>query len=168
MSNSNQLGCLGTLLGIFGLRGASETPPKQGFPYGLRDEFLSLSEVSFYHVLKGIVGEDRTLITKVRLGDLFFVRQPHKNQAARNQIDRKHVDFVICDAKTMQPLLGIELDDTSHQRKDRQERDDFVDQVFAAAGLPMLHIPAARGYQPKELAEAVERALASATPPPIP
>lgn len=168
MSTNNQLGCLGTLLGMFGYRGPSEAPAKQGFPYGLRDEFLSPAEVSFYHVLKGILGEDRMLITKVRLGDLFFVRQPHRNQSARNQIDRKHVDFVICDARTMQPLLGIELDDASHQRKDRQDRDAFVDHAFDAAGLPLLHIPAARGYQPNELAEAIERKLAPTSPHPFP
>jgi very-short-patch-repair endonuclease len=115
-----------------------------------------------------MLGESRTLITKVRLGDLFFVRQPHKNHAARNRIDRKHIDFLICDAMTMRPLVGIELDDASHQRKDRKERDDFVDRVFAAAGLPVIHVPAARSYQPKELAEAIDRALAPNSPPPIP
>jgi hypothetical protein len=67
----------------------------------------------------------------------------------------------------MQPLLGIELDDASHQRKDRQERDAFVDQVFAAAGLPLLHIKAARGYQPNELTAQIETTL-HPQPPPIP
>jgi hypothetical protein len=46
----------------------------------------------------------------------------------------------------MCPLIGIELDDKSHQRPDRQARDEFVDRVFAAAGLPIVHILARRTY----------------------
>jgi hypothetical protein len=40
----------------------------------------------------------------------------------------------------------MELDDKSHQRKDRQERDIFVDGVFRAAGLPLVHVPVRRAY----------------------
>ena len=59
----------------------------------------------------------------------------------------------------MEPVLGIELDDKSHQRKERQERGAFVGSVFAEAGLTLLHIPAAKGYVPEELAEQVTTAL---------
>lgn len=30
----------------------------------------------------------------------------------------------------MRPIVGVELDDSSHKRADRQERDEFVDSVF--------------------------------------
>ena len=52
----------------------------------------------------------------------------------------------------MRPLVGMELDDRSHQRADRKERDEFVNEVFKAAGLPLLHVPARRGYVVNELA----------------
>lgn len=106
-----------------------------------------------------MLGLDLYLITKVRLGALFFVRQPHRNLAARNRIERKHADFVLCDAQTMQPILASGLDDSSHERKDRQKRHGFVDQVFAVAGLPILHIPATRTYQPGQLATSINEAL---------
>ncbi|MCB0191781.1 MAG: DUF2726 domain-containing protein [Anaerolineae bacterium] len=35
----------------------------------------------------------------------------------------------------MTPIAGIELDDGSHKQAKREQRDTFVDQVFAAAGL---------------------------------
>lgn len=47
----------------------------------------------------------------------------------------------------LEPVLAIELDEKSHQRKDRKDRDAFVDQVFQAAALPLLHVPAAKGDQ---------------------
>lgn len=52
----------------------------------------------------------------------------------------------------MRPLVGIELDDKSHERLDRKARDEFVDQVFAAAKLPLVHVSAKRTYAVLELA----------------
>ncbi|MCB1232356.1 MAG: DUF2726 domain-containing protein [Verrucomicrobiae bacterium] len=148
MAGAQRSGCLGLFLAPF-LGGKGEAAVV--YPYGKRDAFLSPAEVSFFHVVKSILPPDYHLVTKVRLLDLFFVRQPHQNQAARNRIDRKHVDFVICDAKTMDPVMAIELDDQTHRRKDRQERDQFVDEVFRVAGIPLIHIPAAKGYQVDEI-----------------
>ena len=131
---------------------APQTVPEPlTFPYGLCDEFLSAAEISFYHVMRGTLTPDVTILIKPRLADLLYVRQPHKNQAARNRIDRKHVDFVLCETASMKPRLVVELDDASHQKKDRQERDDFVDKALGAAGLPILHVKAARSYVPQEL-----------------
>lgn len=162
---SEKTGCLGILFGW--LKPSAEPPgAKVTFPYGKRDDFLSPAEVSFFHVLKNELPTEWCLIAKVNLADLFFVRQPHRNQTARNRIDRKHVDFVLCSAMTMEPLLGIELDDSSHERKDRKERDDFVDKVFEAGGLPLLHVKAARGYQPAALMDAVRSKLGIPLPPP--
>ena len=48
-------------------------------------------------------------------------------------------------------LLGIELDDKSHQRNDRQDRDQFVDQVFKAAGIPLLRVPVKHTYSLQEV-----------------
>jgi hypothetical protein len=53
----------------------------------------------------------------------------------------------------MQPLLGIELDDSSHKRQERQERDEFVNQLFAAANLSLARIPAQLRYNTKQLEE---------------
>ena len=45
----------------------------------------------------------------------------------------------------------MELDDSSHDAEDRRERDEFVDQALAAAGLAIVHVRAKRGYQLDEL-----------------
>ena len=156
-------GCLGILLSLFNTNSAP--PPSPTFPYGKRDKFLSDGELRFYHVLKPLIPDGYTLITKVRLSDLFFVRQPHKNQGARNKIDRKHVDFVICESNSMQPALAIELDDSSHQRKDRAERDAFVDQVFKAAELPLLHVKVVQNYDSAEIQSQIQTLLTEETHP---
>ncbi len=48
----------------------------------------------------------------------------------------------------MQPLAGVELDDSSHNRKDRQDRDVFVEQAFSAAQLPLGRIREQRKNNP--------------------
>ncbi|MCA9886856.1 MAG: DUF2726 domain-containing protein, partial [Anaerolineae bacterium] len=124
-------------------------PGGPNFPYHLRDHLLSPAELNFYKTINGIISDKAFICSKVNLNDIFYVKQ---NDASRfriytNKIDRKHVDFLLCDPITMQPLVAIELDDRSHQRKDRQERDSFVDSVFEAAGLPLIHVTARRSYQ---------------------
>ena len=151
-------GCLSLL--TFGLLGRATRPSStEDFPFGLRDGFLSAAEISFYHVLRSTLTADATTVIKPRLSDILFVRQPHINRAARNKIDRKHVDFLLCETATMRPRLVLELDDSSHQHKERQERDQLVDGALKAAGLPVLHVKAARGYVPQELFAQIQQAI---------
>ena len=76
-----------------------------------------------------------------------------------SRIDRKHVDFVICEAGTLKPQLGVELDDGSHDSASRRERDAFVDRVFEAAGLPLARVTAQLEYNTDEVKATLGRAL---------
>ncbi len=148
-------GCLFALLSkIF-----ARTEHKRSLPYRVRDDFLSAAEGSFFHVLQSAAGDGMVICPKVGLTDLFFVSRPNENYAYRGRISQKHVDFVVCDAKTMRPLLGIELDDASHDRADRKLRDAFVDKVFQAAALPLVHIRAQRAYNVHSIRDEISRAL---------
>ncbi|MFT3895945.1 MAG: DUF2726 domain-containing protein [Anaerolineales bacterium] len=123
------------------------------YPYHQVEEFISAAELNFFFNLKAVVGDSVHIFSKVKLSDLFYAKTGDfgKNRSYTNKIDYKHVDFLLCDARTLKPILGIELDDKSHQRADRQERDDFVNHVFEAAKLPLLHISVQRGYSQNEL-----------------
>jgi hypothetical protein len=125
------------------------------YPYQMRGMLLSDAELKFFDSLKKVTGENVYICTKVGLSDIFIVKSNDQSQYRiyTNKIDRKHVDFLICDKKTMRPLVGLELDDKSHQREDRRARDAFVDEVFKAAKLPIVHIPAKRDYSLKELGD---------------
>ena len=106
-----------------------------------------------------MMGNYLTICPKVSLADIFFVIRPNDNMGAHNRINRKHVDFLLCHPKTMKPQFAIELDDNSHQRSDREERDDFVNSVFKAANLPLLHILASNTYNTSELGALFRRTL---------
>ena len=112
-------------------------------------------------VLRAVVAEQAMVCPKVALGDLFYAStgDPRQNRISTNRIDRKHVDFLLCDPKTLRPLAGIELDDKSHQRPDRQARDEFVAGVFAAARLPLVRVPVEHAYSASDLRRLLQRYL---------
>jgi len=161
-ATTEKQGCLSILFRFLRPKAQSD----ESLPYRLRDDFLSPAEFSFYRVLSLILGSRFTVQSKVRLADIFFVARPNENVAYFNKIAQRHLDFLVCDAVTMKPLLGVELDDTSHRLNSRQERDEFVERVFQAAKLPLLRVPVQREYNAREVAAQIAPFLkdAVATP----
>lgn len=122
--------------------------------YYLRKSLFSPAERSFLGVLEQSIPPGVRVFGKVRLEDILGVRaglQRGGRQAARNRINRKHVDFLLVRSTELAPLAGIELDDSSHEEEDRQQRDAFVDSAFASAGLPLVHFPAQKTYNVAEI-----------------
>jgi rRNA maturation endonuclease Nob1 len=172
-------GCLASLLRLLGVRRENGTspeplpyPPPAGdgaapdassvpaHAYRLRDDFLSPAEANLLRVLREVAGDWALICPKVRLADLVYTPRQEDRQAALNRISRKHLDFVLCDAGTLRPALAIELDDRSHERTDRRERDVFVDQVLADVGLPLVRVPVQRSYDTRALAAMLTEARA--------
>ena len=82
---------------------------------------------------------------KVRLLDLIEPRKDNpKFKTLLYKIQSKHVDFVLCD-KDLYVKAIIELDDNSHNRPDRVERDQFIDQILRSVGYIVVHV---RSIQP--------------------
>ena len=156
MSN-NKPGCLGIILQALGIipKGigvdseiVEESVIEKKLPYLVRDDFLSVAELSFFKVLQHAVGDKAVICTKVSLRDLFFINTKDRSEKTTytNYISRKHVDFVLCSKENMRPICAIELDDSSHERKDRVERDVFVEKVFESAQLPLIRFKNKRSY----------------------
>jgi hypothetical protein len=148
------------LLGLFGLNARPKSSEPQ-YSYQARKRLLSAAELSFYQVLARLAGTRFAVCSKVRLADVFSVSGREGTQAARNRINQKHIDFLLCDPRTMAPILGIELDDSSHQRADRVQRDDFVDEIFRVADVPLLRVRAQKSYNTEERVELIKKNLRS-------
>jgi hypothetical protein len=164
-SSNNNSGCLSAILKTIGLKPYTkddytiEYTEEEILPYRIRDNFLSPAELKFYHELKSIVSPLITILSKIRLADIFYVMRPNENFSYFNQIAQKHVDFLLFQPESMQPLLGIELDDSSHNKPSRQKRDEFVNNVFDAANLPLLHIPVQRNYDKSDITKLINQYL---------
>ena len=150
-------GCLSAILRLFALE--PKEKPDEKLPYIARESVLSAAEISFFHVLHSILASKYQICLKMRLADILEIVKTENYMSYFNKLSQRHIDFLICHPETMKPVLAVELDDSSHSRKNRQERDEFVNQAFKAAGLPLLRIPAGRSYNTKELEAAFQEYL---------
>ena len=131
-------------------------------PFRKKDYLLTKAERSFYEVLCQAVDSRLAVFAKIRLWDLLYLPKGVENaQAHRNRVQSKHVDFVLCDRAALKPVLVIELDDASHERESRQARDSLVDDILAAAGLPVLRVRARQGYVTSEIRQQIDSAMSA-------
>jgi len=118
---------------------------------------LTPAEKAFLDAIDSAVGDQYRIFTKVRLADLVKPKI-HKSsgsewRASFNQIQSKHVDFVLCNPQSMVVKFVVELDDKSHLRKDRSDRDEFVDGVLKSAGINVIRFVAKAGYSTPDIAD---------------
>jgi hypothetical protein len=144
-------GCLAALLSFLRLTPKTQAQP-QPLPYRTRDDFLSPAEASLFRLISSHLQGRAMVFPKVRLADIFFVARPNENMSYINRVAQRHLDFLVCDATSLRPLAGIELDDASHARPQRQDSDRFLNEVFSSAELPLIRIPAQRSYTAEEVA----------------
>ncbi len=123
---------------------------KEELPYRLREHFLSAPEIALYKVLKGMA-EGRFIIhAKVSLNEIFYIVRPNENVHFFNKIFRKHVDFLLCDSQTMEPRFGVELVKPIAKNETRTS-DQFMEDIFMGAGVPLVHIPSSDHYDMKDV-----------------
>ena len=135
-------------------------------PVGLyqlsRAGLFTQGEIAFLSVLDASLPSGVRLFGKVRLSDIFSPSDAvpaAERLGVLRRINQKHVDFLLVDRRTLRPLAGVELDDRTHEAAHRKQRDAFVDEVFSGAGLPLIHVPARREYDRREIAALVADAL---------
>ena len=103
-------------------------------------KLLTRREYAFFKALQPIAKKYNLMICpKIRLADLVAVPEVTKERKWFNYIKSKQVDFTLCDMD-LRVKLVIELDDSTHDRPDRQTRDDFIDRVFQQINIKLLHI----------------------------
>lgn len=111
-------------------------------------------EKNFYNSLIKIVPSKYAIFGKVRIADVI---EPAKIKHGRERmllfykICAKHIDYVICNKKTLQVVCCVELHDSSHNNEERQRRDKFVREVFRGAKIKLIEIKANREYNIKQL-----------------
>jgi len=153
-------GCLGFLFPARQAQGSLRPGEQQLFKQ--RGSLLTAAELKFYHALRQAVGDRYVITCKVRLFDLVtFVRglDASTRYTWLNKTNQKHVDFVLCDPRSMVPMIVIELDDESHRsrRNEQTEHSDAVkNMVLRQANLRLLRIPAMGTYDVKMIRELIE------------
>lgn len=131
------------------------------YPYKLTQRIFSEKEGYFYRDVRPIADKLGLIVfTKMRVADLLYIPKGTENEKAWfNRIKAKHIDFILVDRDYHIRLL-VEVDDPTHNRPDRQARDQEVDEMFRQQGLEVLHLRAwGRYYGADDLETIITNAL---------
>ena len=118
-------------------------------------QVLTEREKNFYETIRLIAEKHNLNVSaKVRLADIVNVSDEIQKQSSLwwskfEKISQKHIDFALQDKNNLEIKLLIEIDDYTHQREDRIERDEFVDSVCEQANIPILHLYDVIGLEEK-------------------
>lgn len=123
---------------------------KSLYSYKRKDFIMSRPEHKFFDILVEIFGNKYYIFPQIHLATILDNKIVGQNwKGAFRHIDEKSVDFVICDKSYIKPLLAIELDDSTHRKENRKERDGEVERILNEADLPILRF-VNKGYFDKE------------------
>jgi len=129
-----------------------ESKKKPSYKYSRKEFLISRAEHEFVDILVEVLGDKYHVFTQVHLPTILDHKVVGQNwKGAFSHINGKSVDFVICDKAYIKPLLAIELDDRSHEREDRIERDSIVEQMLKDANMPLLRFPNNGSFNKEEI-----------------
>lgn len=133
------------------------------YQYKRKNFFLTRAEHECYDSLMAAVGNDYYIFAQVHLPTLVDNKIVGQNWlGAFRHISEKSVDFVLCDKAYISPKLAIELDDKSHERPERQERDKEVERILKDTGIPLLRLENHGRFNPNELVQKIKSKIAEA------
>ncbi len=123
------------------------------FYYEKKDHICSRSEQKFFKLLLSLLPKQYYIHCQTSLISLL---KPADLRSAR-MIWAKRMDYVITD-RDCKILLVIELDDKSHQRKDRKKRDKFVNKLLRRKH-PLLRISHENSGDPRFIRAEIEKRI---------
>lgn len=123
--------------------------------YSKKEYLLTQEELKLYKLLKDICKNNNlNLFCQVSLYELVKAKE-YKDF---NKIKAKTIDYVIADTNCKIKLC-IELDDTTHIRQDRIERDKFINELFKELDIKLLRIPVQKWYNIQQIEEKIKESL---------
>lgn len=119
------------------------------YTYKKKGVLLNASESTFYHALRAAVGDHGVVLAKVNMANVIAPGKLKKKSqfAAYNRIAKNHFNFIVCDARTLEPRVIIELDDGKPLAKNKLERQKLLLHVCQSANIPLIGANMKYSYQ---------------------
>jgi very-short-patch-repair endonuclease len=134
---------------------------KRSLPFKRKYFLLNIPERQFFEGLQQIVLAEYIVFPQIVLSNIVQVTATKKEfWTYQNKINRKTIDFVIFEKQYLKPIIAIEYDGKTHNRSDRQKRDNFVDKVLNSAGIKSLHITHQKNINFEEIKNKINELLA--------
>ena len=105
------------------------------WPFYAKKLLSQAEQVLYFRLVQAL--PKHIILAQVQLSRLLGVKKGNNYQAWSNRINRMSADFVVCN-KDSSIVAVIELDDTTHQREERQAADAKKNKALTSAGIPII------------------------------
>jgi len=120
--------------------------------YTVKESLMSETEIKYYDALCSIIGDRFILLPQINLASVIDKESEYNT---RTELFR-NVDFGVFDYD-FKPILLIEINDNTHFRKDRMERDKKVASILKKAKLPLVTFWVKDGLDAAEMKHALSK-----------
>lgn len=107
---------------------------------------MTQTELIFYRKLKEMTDKmEMNIFPQINLERI--IETKNKNNADRNRIKSRSIDYTIVNNKNCKIICCIELDDNSHNRESAKKADKFKDDIFKQVNIPLYRIKVTNNYE---------------------
>ena len=113
----------------------SGSEPTGPWPLYAKKILTQPEQVLYHRLVKALPNHD--IFAQVQLSRALGVKKGFSFHEWNNRINRMSLDFVVC-TKDSSIVTAIELDDSTHERKDRIDADNKKQKALDAAGIRLV------------------------------
>lgn len=117
--------------------------------YKKKGPLLNSKESAFYNALISAVGQQGVILSKVAMSKVLTPKTTDKKSwfIANNRIAKSYFDFVVCDPRSLEVRVVIELDDGTLLNKGKVERQKLLMHACKSSGIPLIGATVKHSYQ---------------------
>jgi very-short-patch-repair endonuclease len=123
------------ILGLLKVKSQGNSSGDDIWPFYAKKPLSPPEQVLYFRLVEAL--PDYIVLAQVQLSRFLGVKKGHNYQSWSNRINRMSADFVIC-KKDASIVAVIELDDSTHQKLDRQIADSKKDKALEAAAIKVV------------------------------
>ena len=132
------------------------------YHYERKDTVMSQAESAFFKRLEKVVEDRYYIFPQIHLSALMNNKTSGRYyKVAFQRINRRSVDYVLCDKATMKPVYAVELDDTTHDTDKRKYRGSLVGSLLLDIDLPLVRFRNVGKMTDDQIAQKFEEAVLS-------
>ncbi len=105
------------------------------WPFYAKKPLSPPEQILYFRLIEAL--PEYIILAQVQLSRLLGVMKGHNHLSWSNRINRMSADFVVCN-KDSSIVAVIELDDSTHEKPDRQTADSKKDKALEAAEIKII------------------------------
>jgi hypothetical protein len=134
--------------------------PELSAQFEVRERFLSEAALRLHVRLCRAVHDFGIVCPKPRVFEILRLLRAAEHLEDALRIDRKHIDFLICDATSGRPLCAVQIDQWDPLSQSYQMREELLHYAFERAGFPVIYVRSDQLPSGSELRQLIDDAVA--------